>query len=333
MNFNSFRVRFFAIAALSWFAAVSPALAQEWPDKPIRLIVPAPPGGIIDTVARALGDQLRTNLGQAVVIDNKPGGSAVVAERALMATPTDGYTLMVGPSSLLSDFPLTVKTPFDPNKTFTYVAAVANMVHILVANPSFPANNVEEVLAQAKKDPKSVSIANVSVGTRSHFLGEMLREKSGGNILSVPYKGSAPAMVDLMGNQVQLSFETVTGSVAQTIKSGKLKGLAVISPTRSQYLPNVPSFGELGLSEFVLNEASIGVFILSSMPKPLTDRIRNEVVKAAHSPKMREMLAAQGLDVPKDASIEELRQKMAATMEQNRKIIDKLKLNLTAASN
>jgi tripartite-type tricarboxylate transporter receptor subunit TctC len=330
MNLNSLRVRFFAMAALSCLAAVSPAQAQEWPDKPIRLIVPAPPGGIIDSVARSLGDQLRVSLGQAVVIDNKPGGSAVVAERALMGVPADGYTLMVAPSSLLSDFPLTVKKPYDPNKTFTYVAAVANMVHVLVANSSFPPNNVEEVLDYARRDPRSVSVANVSVGTRSHFLGEMLREKSGGNILSVPYKGSAPAMVDLLGNQVQLSFETVTGSVVQTIKSGKLKGLAVISPTRSPYLPNVPSFGELGLPEFVLSDASIGVYVLSSMPKPLTDRIRGEVVKAVHSPKLREMLASQGLDVPKDASIEELRQKLAAAMDQNRKIINRLKLNINS---
>jgi tripartite-type tricarboxylate transporter receptor subunit TctC len=316
------------MAALSWFASVFPAQAQQWPDKPIRLIVPAPPGGIIDSVARSLGDQLRVSLGQPVVIDNKPGGSAVVAERALMAMPADGYTVMVAPSSLLSDFPLTVKTPFDPNKTFTYIAAVANMVHVLVANTNFPPNSVQEVLDHARRDPRSVSVANVSVGTRSHFLGEMLREKSGGNILSVPYKGSAPAMVDLMGNQVQLSFETVTGSVVQTIMSGKLKGLAVISPTRSPYLRNVPSFGELGLPEFVLSDASIGVYILSSMPKPLTDRIRSEVVKAVHSPKLREMLATQGLDVPNDASIEELRQKLALTMDQNRKIIDKLKLNI-----
>lgn len=328
MKMNSLRVRFFAAAALFLFSAVSSA--QEWPDKPIRLIVPAPPGGIIDSVARSLAEQLRVSLGQPVLVDNKPGGSAVVAERALMSVPADGYTLMVAPSSLLSDFPLTVKKPYDPDKTFTYVAAVANMVHVLVANNSFPPNNVQEVLDYAKRHPRSVSVANVSVGTRSHFLGEMLREKSGGNILSVPYKGSAPAIVDLLGNQIQLSFETVTGSVVQTIKSGKLKGLAVVSPTRSVHLPNVPSFGELGFPEFVLADASIGVYVLSSMSKPLTDRIRGEVIKAVHSPKLRELLAGQGLDVPKEASIEELRQKIATAMDQNRKIIDRLKLNISS---
>ncbi|MES2363682.1 MAG: tripartite tricarboxylate transporter substrate binding protein [Pseudomonadota bacterium] len=329
MIFNSLKLRVLAIAALSFVAAVSPAVAQEWPSQPIRLIVPAPPGGIIDNVARSLAEQLRTQLGQPVLVDNKPGGSAVIAERALMSVPADGYTLMVAPSSLLTDFPLTVKTPFDPIKTFTYVAPVASMIHVLVANENFPPNNPKEVIDYAKRNPKAVSVANVSVGTRSYFLGEMLREKSGDNILAVPYKGSAPAMVDLMGGQVQLSFETVTGSVVQTIKGGKIKGLAVISPTRSPYLPNVPSFGEMGLSEFVLADASIGVFILSSMPKPLTDRIQREVVKAVHSPKLREMLAAQSLDIPKDASIEELRKKMAATMDQNRKIIEKLKLQIS----
>lgn len=329
MIFNASKLRVLAIAALSCVAAVSSAVAQEWPVKPIRLIVPAPPGGIIDNVARSLAEQLRTNLGQPVVIDNKPGGSAVIAENAMIGAPADGYTLMVGPSSLLTDFPLTVKTPFDPVKTFTYVAAVASMVHVLVANDKFPPNNVKDVSDYAKRNPKAVGIANVSVGTRSHFLGEMLREKSDDNILIVPYKGSAPAMVDLMGGQVQLSFETVTGSVVQTIKSGKIKGLAVISPTRSPYLPNVPSFGEMGLPEFVLADASIGVFILSSMPKPLSDRIQREVTKAVHSPKLRELLAAQSLDIPKDASVEELRQKLAATMDQNRKIMEKLKLQIS----
>lgn len=329
MVLNSLKLRVFAIAALSWLTAVSPALAQEWPDKPIRLIVPAPPGGISDSVARLLGEQLRANLGQPVLVDNKPGGSAVIAERALMSAPADGYTLMVAPSSLLSDFPLTVKTPFDPVKTFTYVAAVASMVHVLVANTNFPPNNVKEALDYAKRNPRSVSVANLSVGTRSDLLGEMLREKSGDNILTVPYKGSAPAMVDLMGNQVQMTFEVVT-NVAPFIKSGKLKGLAIVSSTRSPHLPNVPSFGELGLPEFVMPDASVGVMILSSMPKPLSDRIQREVAKAVQSPKFREALAAQGLDLPKDASVEELRQGLAATMAQNRKIMEKLKLPLNS---
>ena len=328
MVLNSLRLRVFAIAALSWLTAVSPAMAQEWPDKPIRLIVPAPPGGISDSVARLLGEQLRANLGQPVLVDNKPGGSAVIAERALMSAPADGYTLMVAPSSLLSDFPLTVKTPYDPVKTFTYVAGVASMIHVLVANTNFPPNSVKEALDYAKRNPRSVSVANLSVGTRSDLLGEMLREKSGDNILTVPYKGSAPAMVDLMGNQVQLTFEVVS-NVAPLIKSGKLKGLAIVSSTRSPHLPNVPSFGELGLPEFVMPDASIGVMILSSMPKPLTDRIQSEVAKAVHSPKFREALAAQGFDLPKEASMEEHRQRLAVTMEQNRKIIGKLKLQIS----
>ncbi len=328
MILNSLSLRVVAITALSWLAAVSPAMAQEWPDKPIRLIVPAPPGGISDAVARLLGEQLRATLGQPVVVDNKPGGSAVIAERALISAPADGYTLMVAPSSILSDFPLTVKTPFDPVKTFTYVTAAASMIHVLVANTSFPPNNVKEALDHARRNPKTVSVANLSVGTRSDLLGEMLKEKSGDNVLVVPYKGSAPAMVDLMGNQVQLTFEVVT-NVVPLINSGKLKGLAVVSSTRSPHLPNVPSFGEVGLPDFVMPDASVGVFMLSSMPKPLGDRIQRELDKIVQSPKFREALAAQGLDVPKAASMEELRQRLATTMEQNRKIIEKLNLKIS----
>jgi tripartite-type tricarboxylate transporter receptor subunit TctC len=325
---NLSRLRLFAIVALSCLAAVSPALAQQWPDKPIRLIVPAPPGGISDMVARMLAEQLRANLGQTVLVDNKPGGSAVVAERAVMSAPADGYTLMVGPSSIMSDIPLTVKTPYDVLKTFTYVAEASSMIHVLVANAAFPPNSVKEVLDYAKRNPRSVSVANLSIGTRSNLLGEMLREKSGNDMLVVPYKGSAPAMVDLMGNQVQLTFEVVS-NVVSLIKSGKIKGLAVASPTRSQYLPNVPSFTELGMPDFVLPHASVGVFVLSSMPKPLLDRIQSEVTKAVHSAKYREALTAQGLDFPQDATLDQLRQTLAETQAHNQSIIKKLGLNIT----
>ncbi len=325
---NLWRLRFLAIIALCWLAAVSPALAQQWPEKPIRLIVPAPPGGISDMVARLLAEQLRTNLGQTVLVENKPGGSAVVAERALMSVPADGYTWMVGPSSVMSDIPLTVKTPYDVLKTFTYVAEASSMIHVLVANESFPPNNVNELLEYVKRNPKSVSVANLSVGTRSNLLGEMLRAKSGKDMLVVPYKGSAPALVDLIGNQVQLTFDVVN-NVVPFVKSGKLKALAVASSTRSQYLPNAPSFSELGLPDFVLPHASVGVFVLSSTPKPLLDRIQSEMAKAVHSAKFREALTAQGLDFPQDASLDQLRQTLAATLAHNQAIIQKLELKIS----
>ena len=318
-----------AIAAMSWLVAVSPALAQQWPDKPIRLVVPAPPGGISDVTARLLAEQLRANLGQSVVVDNKPGGAAVLAERAVMAAAADGYTLMVGPSSVMSDIPLTVKKPYDVLKTFTYVAEVSSMIHVLVANTSFPPNNVNEVLAYAKSHPRSVSIANLSVGTRSHLLGEMLREKSGSDMLIVPYKGSGPAMTDLMGNQVQMTFEVVS-NVVPFIKSGKLKGLAVASSTRSQFIPDVPTFGEVGLPDFVLPHASVGVSVLSSTPKPIIDRIQSELEKVVRTPKFREALSAQGLDFPQEASLDQLRQTLAAASANNQAIIKKLNLKISS---
>ena len=325
---NLLRQGLLAIVALCWLTlAVSPALAQQWPDKPIRLVVPAPPGGISDAVARLLAEQLRLSLGQTVLVDNKPGGSAVVAERALMSAPADGYTWMVGPSSLLTDIPLIVKTPYDVLKTFTYVAEASSMVHVLVANASFPPRNVNEVLDFAKRNPRSVSVANHGAGTRSNFLGEMLREKSGNDMLVVPYKGSAPILVDLMGNQVQLTFEVVS-NVVPHIKSGKLKAYAVVSSTRSQYLPDVKSFGELGLPDFVLPHASVGVFVLSSTPKPIVDRIQSEMAKAVHEPKFREALTAQGLDFPQDASLDQLRQTLADTSAHNQAIIKKLQLKI-----
>jgi tripartite-type tricarboxylate transporter receptor subunit TctC len=315
--------------ALSWLAAAVPAVAQPWPAKPINFIVPAPPGGISDLVARLLAEQLRANVGQTVLVDNRAGGAAAVAERAVMAAPADGTTWMVAPSSILSDIPLTVKKPYDVLKTFTYVGEASSMIHVLVANAGFPPNNVNEVLDYARRNPRSVSVANLSVGTRSNLLGEMLRDKSGTDMLTVPYKGSAPAMVDLMGNQVQMTFEVVS-NVIPFIKSGKLKGLAVASATRSQHLPNVPTFAEVGLPDFVLPHASVGVFVLSSTPKPVIERIRGELDKIVRSAKYREALTAQGLDFPNDDSPDQLRQTLAATTAHNLAIIKKLHLKISA---
>lgn len=327
MTFNALKRQVLAVAALAFAAVATPAVAQEWPNKPIRLIVPAPPGGISDAVARLLAEQLRTNLGQTVLVENKPGGAATVAEQTVMAAPADGTTWMVGPSSVMSDIPLSVKKPYDVLKTFTYVAETSGMVHMLVANAAFPPNNVNELLDYAKRNPQSVSVGNHSVGTRSNLLGEMLREKSGTDMLIVPYKGSAPILTDLLGNQIQLTFEVVS-NVLPFVKSGKLKPLAVVSSTRSQHLPNVPTFGELGLPDFVLPHASAGVSVLSSTPKPIVDRIRREMDKVVRTPKFREALIAQGLEFPQESSVDQLRQVLATTTAHNQAIIKKLKLKL-----
>jgi tripartite-type tricarboxylate transporter receptor subunit TctC len=198
----------------------------------------------------------------------------------------------------------------------------------LVANTSFPPNNVQELLDYARQHPHSVNVANSSVGNRSDLLGEMLREKSGNDILVVPYKGSAPALVDLLGNQVQLTFDVVS-NVAPTIKSGKLKPLAIAAATRSQFFPDVPTFGEVGMPDFVLPHASVGVFVLSSTPKPVVDRIQSEVAKVVHSPKFREALAAQSLDLPQEASPEQLKQILATTMAHKQAVIEKLHLKIS----
>jgi len=323
---HAFKQLFVPVIAvlLAWAGTSGRVQAQDWPSKSIRLIVPAPPAGISDGVARLLGEQLRTRLGQTVIVDNKPGGSAVIAERALMGAPADGYALMVGPSSLLSDFPFSVQTPFDPHKTFTYLADMASMVHVLVASNGYTPSKAQDIVEHARQTKNGVNIANLSPGTRSELLADLLREKTGGNIQIIPYKGSAPAMVDLLGNQVQLAFEVVS-NVAPMLKSGKLKALGVVSATRSPHLPDVPSFGELGMPEFVMPDASVGVFVLSEMPKPLRDRIRLELEQIRRSPGFREALAAKGYDVPQESTFQELQNKMASTIEQNRRILTRLK--------
>ncbi|MEG0556887.1 MAG: tripartite tricarboxylate transporter substrate binding protein [Comamonas sp.] len=301
------------------------AYAQEWPTKPIRIVVPAPPGGISDAVARLVAEHLQNDLKQPVIVDNKPGGSAVIAERAVMNAPADWHTLMVAPSSIWTDFPLTVKTPFDVQKTFTYVSDVASMVHLLVANPSFPPNKLQEVLDYARQSKDPINIANLSPGPRSDMLGELLSEKSGRRITAVPYKGSAPAIVDLMGNQVQMTFEVVTNA-APLIKAGKIKAIGVVSPTRSRLLPDVPSFSEQNMPDFVLPDASVGLFALSSTPPAVMQKVRQVMEKITRSPKFQAQLKGQGFDTPQQSTQQELQTKMLATVEQNRKILSKLKV-------
>ena len=298
--------------------APAPA-APNWPTKPLRIVIPAPPGGITDAVARLVADHLQTNLGQPVVVDNKPGGSAVIAERAVMNAPADWHTLMIAPSSVWTDFSLTVKTPFDVHKTFTYVSDVASMVHMLVAN------KIQDVLDYAKKSQNPVNIANLSPGTRSDLLGELLSEKSGGKITAVPYKGSAPAIVDLIGNQVQLTFEVVTNA-APLVKSGKIKALGVVSPNRSRLLPDVPSFAEQNMPDFVMPDASVGLFVLSKMPPALIQKVRQEMDKVTQSAKFQTQLKTQGFDAPQPSTMPELQQKMLSTVEQNRRILSKLRV-------
>ena len=318
--------RTFVASAAAWLGAssLSVAHADNWPSKPIRLVVPAPPGGISDGVARLIAQALQTDLKQTVIVDNKPGGSAVIAERTVMNAPADGHTLLVGPSSVWTDFPLTVKTPFDVQKTFTYVADVASMVHVLVATPSFPVSKAQDVVGYAQRSKSPISIANLSPGTRSDMLGSLLSEKSGGKITIVPYKGSAPAIADVMGNQVQLTFEVAT-NVASLVASGKVKALGVVSAQRSRVLPQVPSFAELGMSEFVLPDASAGLFVLSSQPPAVTQRIRQAMEAIMRSPQFQEKLKAQGFDAPQASSQAQLQQKLLATVAQNREILAKIK--------
>ena len=191
--------------------------------------------------------------------------------------------MMIAPSSIWTDFPLTVKTPFEVQKTFTYVSDVASMVHILVVNNRFAPNKIQEVLDLARQSKDPINVANLSPGTRSDLLGELLSEKSGRKITIVPYKGSAPAIVDLLGNQVQMTFEVVTNA-APLVKAGKLKALGVVSPTRSRLLPDVPSFAEQNMPDFVMPDASVGLFVLSGTPPAVVKKCARKWKESRNRP-------------------------------------------------
>jgi tripartite-type tricarboxylate transporter receptor subunit TctC len=279
------------------FAAVAApsACADAWPNKPLRLIVPFPPGGAADVVGRIYGEKLSLAFKQPVVIENKPGaGTAIAAEAAAKAAP-DGYTLSLAPAGQLTVLPhLNKSLPYDPVKDFAPVSLLASVPYVIGARPALAADNVKELVALAKKDPGKLTYSSCGNGTLCHLTGELFKSQTGTDLLHIPYKGSAPAVTALLGGEVDLAFDTLT-VLAPQAKAGKIKALAITSSERSPLLPNVPTASESGLPHF---EASswFGLVVPAATPKEIVRQINAELKKIAQLPDVREKLASQGLD-------------------------------------
>ena len=284
-------------ASLMALAALAFAQAPTaYPTKPIRLVVPFPAGGATDILAREVAKHLTDAWGQSVVVDNRPGAGGNIGSELVAKSAPDGYTLEMGTVGTHAiNASLYSKMPYDHVKDFVPVILVAGVPNVLEVNPSVPVNSVQELIAYAKANPGKLNFASSGSGTSIHLSGELFKVMAGVQMTHVPYKGSAPALADLLGGQVQLMFDNLPPSLPQ-IKAGKLRALAVTSATRAPALPDVPTVAEAGLPGF---EASswFGVLAPAGTPPAIVAKLNAEIAKWLTSPEAKEKLASVGANI------------------------------------
>ena len=258
------------------------AMAQAWPSKPISLVVPFPPGGTTDVLARALGEKLSRSLGQAVIIENKPGAGATIGADYVAKSKPDGYTLLIGAVHHTIASSVYKKLPYDFQKDFAPITTIAMVPNVLVVNAATPVKNVAELVALVKAQPDKASYGSNGNGTAQHLIGTQFQVLTGTTLTHIPYKGSGPLATDLLGGQILMSFDTVT-PVLQHIKGGKLRALAVTTATRSPALPDVPTLEEAGLKGFNIG-TWFGVLAPVATPKDIVTRLSGEMMAIIASP-------------------------------------------------
>lgn len=281
------------MAALLVSLAGQAAAQQPYPYRPIRIISPYAAGGGNSIMARFIGQKLTEAWGQQVIVDSRPGGNTIIGTEATAKATPDGYTVLLAGSSHVL-VPLVLKTPYDPIKDFTAVANFAKYELILVVNPSFPANNLKELIALAKSKPGQLNYVTWGSGSVSHLGMEMLSMMTGIRMVHIPYKGTAPALVDVMGGHADLFLSTPSAPIPQ-IKAGKLKAIAICGETRSAAVPDVPTFAESGLPDFK-PRSWYGIVGPAGMPKAIVDKMSAEIGRIVAMPDTREKLDAQGVE-------------------------------------
>ena len=277
------------------FASAALAAHAQYPNKPIKMVVPFPAGGTTDILARSVAADLQKVFGQPVVVENKAGAGGNIGSDFVAKSPPDGYTLLMGTVGTHAiNVALYPKMPYDAVKDFVPISLVAGVPNVLVAAPGFPVNSVKDLIDLAKKSPDKTTFASSGNGTSIHLSGELFKQLAGVQMTHVPYKGSSAALPDVMSGQVNVMFDNAP-SVMQQIKGGKLKAIAVTSGTRSPALLNVPTIAEAGLPGF---EATswFGVLAPAGTPKDIVDKLSQTIAKAVQSAEFKERLAAQGAE-------------------------------------
>ena len=282
-----------ALALLTW---VLPAQAQTYPTKPIRLVVPFPAGGPVDTLARIVGQRLSENLGQPVVIDNRPGAGGNIGADVVAKAPPDGYTLLISIAATLVINPtLYEKMPFDPAKDLAPVAQLGIAHFVLVTNPKVPANSVKELIALAKSKPGALKFASSGNGTEPHLAGELFKSLGGVDVVHVPYKGGAPGVAALLAGEVDFGFQAIIAALAQ-VRAGKLKALAVTGPKRSSALPDTPTMIETGVKGFDVT-GWYAILAPRATPAAIVNRLNGEIGKVLALPDTRERFDRIGTEI------------------------------------
>ena len=290
----------FRNSAIAMFACLvgiaSPAGAQTFPSKPVRVIVPFPPGGAADLLTRALGKKLTEAWGQAVIADNRPGAGGNIGAEAAAKSAPDGYTLlMAAVTTHAVSMSLYSKLGYDLEKDLAPVSLVANVPHILVANPSVPGKTLMEVIGYLKSQGGKVNFASQGNGTLSHLEFELMKSMGGFSANHIPYKGSAPAMTDLLAGTVTLFFDSIPSSLPQ-VRAGKLRGIAVASSRRSPVLPDLPTLSEAGLTGFAA-DSWFGIMAPAGTPREIIARLNADIVRSLDSPEVKDIITKQGGEV------------------------------------
>ena len=288
------------LARMSWalplLLCAELAAAQSYPAKPIKLVVPFPPGGSADIIGRTLAQRLAEQMGQPVVVENRAGASAIIGSEFVAKSAPDGYTLLLGNVGSMTIHPfLYPNLPYDPIKDFAPVTLVGAVTSVVVVTASMPVNSIAELVAWAKANPGKLNFTSSGAGSSTHLTGELLRLRSGISMEHISYKGSAPALLDLVAGNVQLMFENLP-SVLPHIKAGRVRALATTAARRSTALPEVPTMIEAGYAGFDMVSWQ-GVLVPAGTPPEIVARLNAEIVKALQTREVREGYARLGVDV------------------------------------
>jgi tripartite-type tricarboxylate transporter receptor subunit TctC len=270
------------------------ALAQAYPARPVRIIVPYPPGGATDVMARIIAQKLNETWPQAAVVENKPGASGTVGSEFVAKSPADGYTLLLQGTQHAINLSLYKQLPYDTLRDFAVVAYVASAPFLLVVHPSVPAGSVAELIAYIKAKPGGLNYGSSGVGGGAHLAGEIFKTSAGVQLTHIPYKGAAPAMADLLGGQVPMVFDPIPTSITQ-VRSGKIKALAITSAKRSALMPELPTVAESGLPGFDV-AAWFGLYAPAATPKDIVARLNAEVNRVLLLPEVKEKFAGLGAE-------------------------------------
>jgi tripartite-type tricarboxylate transporter receptor subunit TctC len=301
------------------------AFAQGYPEKPVKIIVPSPPGGTTDFLARAIAQRLQAAWGQPVLVENKPGAGLRLGAEAVAKSPADGYTLLMAAVHHSIAQAVYKKRSYELERDLTPITIAATVPNVLVVPSTLPVRNVKELIALAKSKPGKMAYGSTGNGTAHHIIGEQFNDMAGTNLLHVPYKGSAPALTDLMGGQIDAMFDTVSSCLPH-IQSGKLRALAVTSAKRSVALPDVPTLAESGLTGFDIS-TWFGLMAPAGTSADIVAKIQTEVARMLTTPEMRQQFTSAGAE-PAGSTPQQMAQQIHTEVQKFTALAQKTKLEL-----